>query len=97
MLREDIIDLSRSVKQLGMDLIIVTNGVLLPYKKEILDYADVLNISVDGNEETHDKLRGKGNYEKVIKAAEVLRDAEKRNLKKVINTILNNERFQILC
>jgi len=29
---------------------------------------DVINISIDGNKETHEKLRGKGSYEKAVKS-----------------------------
>jgi len=95
LVRKDILELSKSVKNLGMDLIIVTNGILLPDKKEIIEYADVIDISIDGTEETHDRLRGKGNYQKAIKGLEVLRDAGKKKLKNVINTILNNETIEL--
>lgn len=91
LLRPDIIKLAKSVKDLAMELIIVTNGILLPAKKEILKFADVINISIDGNKKTHEKLRGKGNYEKALKALKIIKDCKKKGLKKVINTILNNE------
>ncbi len=94
LLRNDIIDLSLSVKELGMDLIIVTNGLLLPKKPEIADIADIINISIDGNRTTHDHLRGRGNYDKAIRGLEVLSESSKLK-KRVINVILNNETIEI--
>lgn len=94
LLRNDIIDLSLSVKRLGMDLIIVTNGILLPKKPEIVEIADIINISIDGNRFTHDRLRGEGNYDKVLKGLAIVSESSKRN-KRVINAILNNETIEI--
>lgn len=96
LIRDDIIELSKSVKKLGMSLIIVTNGVLLPKKREILEYTDVINVSLDGNKESHDKLRGEGQFEKVINALQVLKNTKRKKLKKVIQTILNNETIEHL-
>lgn len=95
LVRKDIIELSKSAKDLGMELIIVTNGILLPAKREIVNYADVIDISIDGTEETHDRLRGNGNYQKALKGLEILRDTKRKSLKKVINTILNNETIEL--
>ncbi|MBU0506840.1 radical SAM protein [bacterium] len=94
LVRKDIIELSASVKKLGMDLIIVTNGILLPKKQEILEYADVINVSLDGNQESHEKLRGPNSYTKALEALELIKNTKKKRLKKVVNTILNNETIQ---
>ncbi len=96
LLRKDIIELSKSAKELGMSLIIVTNGILLPKKMEIVDYADVINISIDGNKDSHDKLRGKGNFAKAISALDSLKSVKRKKVKVVINTILNNETIEDL-
>lgn len=96
LLRPDIIELSRHAKEIGLDLIIVTNGMLLPKKMEITEYADVLNISIDGNRETHDRLRGVGNFDKVIQALEGVKANRRKKMKLVINTILNNETIEHL-
>lgn len=95
LLRDDIIDLSKSVKSLGMDLIIVTNGILLPQKKDIVKYADIINISIDGNEATHDKLRGAGSYKRTLEGINALNSIRKRKLKVVIQTIINNETVEL--
>jgi len=95
LVRKDIIELSKFAKELGMELIIVTNGILLPSKKDITKYADVIDISIDGTEETHDSVRGKGNYQRALRGLETLADARRKNLKKVINTILNNETIEL--
>ncbi|MCD6583625.1 MAG: radical SAM protein [Candidatus Omnitrophica bacterium] len=48
-----------------------SNGTLLPYKIGEIRNLDFLKLSLDGPEEIHDFLRGKGSYKSVIKAAEV--------------------------
>ncbi len=95
LLRKDIIELSKYSKELGMDLLIITNGTLLPKKKDILKYADVINISIDGNKGTHEHLRGKGSYDLALRGLEVLKNNGRKKLKKVINTILNNETIEL--
>lgn len=96
LLRDDIVELSAHAKKLGLKLIVVTNGLLLSKRAGILEYVDVLNLSVDGNRDSHDKLRGVGNYDKVIKVLEMLKTNRRKSMKLVVNTILNNETIEHL-
>ncbi len=77
LLREDLGGLINYAKEeLGFYCSIATNGVLLAEKiKEESSFKqlDMVQISLDGLRETHDKLRGKGVYDKIIPALEALK------------------------
>jgi len=70
---------------------IFTNGTLL---KQFLENNDITNfqkyinicVSIDGTQEYHDEIRGKGNYEKSI---EGIKKALSLGIKTTINTVLN--------
>lgn len=71
LLRDDLPILMKESKNLGMMNAVITNGTLLDKRKEeIVPYSDVIVVSIDGEKETHDKIRGKvGTYNKAISAA----------------------------
>ena len=48
-----------------------SNGTLVPDCIDNIRELDFLKLSLDGPKSVHDLLRGKGSYEKVIKAADV--------------------------
>ena len=66
LLRDDIGDIINYAKNKGMYIEIATNGLLIEKRIEELKNVDTFVISLDGNEETHDRLRGKGTYKKTI-------------------------------
>ena len=51
-----------------------TNGFLIPKYINVFDKNDGIMVSIDGNRETHDRIRGKGSYDKAIKALECLKE-----------------------
>ena len=68
-IREDFLTIMAHVKSFGLPISFTTNGTLLDQKKiqKVVELGvDAVNISVDGPEEVHDKLRGQGNFGKVI-------------------------------
>lgn len=51
-----------------------TNGILVPKYIDVFDKNDGIQVSIDGDRETHDRIRGKGSYDKAIEALECLKE-----------------------
>ncbi len=65
----------KCLKQYGFELGMVTNGVLLNRYRELIgDQFKVIYVSVDGDREMHDKVRGAGVFDKVATNLAELRD-----------------------
>jgi len=75
-LREDWFSIAQCIKNLGMNLSIVSNGTILDKFIDKISQLKpkVVGISLDGMKESHEKIRGKGTFEKVIRAIELLRE-----------------------
>ncbi|OGS19542.1 MAG: hypothetical protein A2219_02340 [Elusimicrobia bacterium RIFOXYA2_FULL_50_26] len=60
LLHRGALDLIRTIKSKGMHCLVITNGSLIGrFAPELVEAGlDELNISLDGNEETHDAIRG---------------------------------------
>lgn len=67
-LRKDIGDIVNYVSQRGMMVELVTNGINFEKNLDAMKKLDFLAISVDGNEEVHDRNRGRGSFKIAIKA-----------------------------
>jgi radical SAM protein with 4Fe4S-binding SPASM domain len=73
--RRDIFDIAKEAKELGIITYLSTNGLYIKSSnaKKILDTFNYIGISIDGNEEIHDRFRGlKGAFRESIKAIELL-------------------------
>ena len=78
LLRPDLMEVAAHMTHLGMTPCIVSNGVLLtPEKAGRLYDAGMrtLSISVDGNQRTHDAIRGEGTYVRALAGISNARDA----------------------
>jgi Fe-coproporphyrin III synthase len=67
-------------RKLGFTNNMVSNGMLLPSQRnrEILEYVDLIAISIDGKKELHDHIRGQdGAFEKMLKGVAVLQSMQK--------------------
>ncbi len=71
LLRPDIGEISRFIKNKGMYLCIITNGSLLPKKLDEVKDVDNLTISLDGALEGNDRNRGKGTFAITLKAIDL--------------------------
>lgn len=83
-------EMIKLIKKEGHFTHVITNGFLLPKKaKELVDAGlDSIQISLDGPEELHDKIRGEGFYKEAIKGIKLLNKYS--NIRVVINyTIIN--------
>lgn len=68
LLRKDIGELVSFSKNLGMYVCVITNGSLLEQKLEEVRNVDNLTISLDGNRENNDKVRGQGAFDAALSA-----------------------------
>ncbi len=73
--RPDWFEIAHCVKDLGMKLAFVTNGWSMP---DVIDRLadlepEVVGLSIDGTEPTHDSIRKPGSYKRVIKAINLLK------------------------
>lgn len=68
LLRDDIWKIAEIIRTKGMGLTMATNGTILSnYIIEMIKKYNVkIGVSLDGCEETHDKIRGKGVYRKAL-------------------------------
>ena len=79
-LYSDLEELFKYSRSLGYQNTLASNGMLLQSERNqrILEYVDLIAISIDGPEELHDKIRGqKGAFAKMMKGVEVLRSLNK--------------------
>ena len=73
LIRGDIHEIVTHAKSLGMMVQLYSNGYFVPKKIETIKLTDGLFISLDGPEEIHDAIRGKGSYARAIAAIEAAR------------------------
>jgi MoaA/NifB/PqqE/SkfB family radical SAM enzyme len=71
MLRPDIGELVEETRRLGMRAAMVTNGFKIPERMDVVRRLSELVISLDGDEEAHDRQRGKGTWKRVMRAVEI--------------------------
>jgi len=62
------------IREFQDHVVLSTNGMLLPKYIDVFEKKDGIQVSVDGDRETHDRIRGKGSYDKAIKALECLQE-----------------------
>lgn len=96
LLREDIYDLIALVHRHRINTCLASNGTLLTEevaRKLSLAGIGVVNISIEGDEATHDALRGKGNF---VKAVEALKNLAKYKIETTIATIVSKQNYATL-
>lgn len=96
LLRNDIGEIIRFICDLGMACNVNTNGYLVPRRIKDLKRLDTISVSMDGDKEIHDKLRGQGSFEKAIKAIEVARQNGIKVHVMSVLTKLNRDRIDFL-
>ena len=73
LLRKDIGEILNYIKKKGFYVGFNTNGYLVPSKIEDLKCVDTVCVSLDGKKANNDINRGKGCFDKVMKAMDVIR------------------------
>lgn len=88
LLRKDIGEIIDYAHEKGVITIMVTNGELLKQRIKDIKNVDILIFSLDGSERTHDTLRGKDSFKKVMAAFKI---ARKENLQLFTITVLTSK------
>jgi len=74
LLRNDIGELVNYANENGIFTSVISNGYLVPQKIAELKKLELLFLSLDGSEKTHDVTKGKGSFKKQIEAIEAALD-----------------------
>ena len=93
--RDDWYEIAWCVKDLGMNLTFVTNGILVPefiHKLKTLE-PNVVGVSLDGLKKTHDSIRTKGSYDAALNAIELLQE---NDIQATVITTLSKSNFKEL-
>ncbi len=85
LLRSDIAEVLRSAYARSFQVDLTTNAVLVPQYLEDLTGLDSLIVSLDGRQETHDTIRGKGVYLSALKAVEMSRQ---KGIKVILSAVI---------
>jgi len=96
LLREDIFGLISFANSLKINTCLTSNGVLIDEmvaKRLSSSRISVVNISIEGLEEVHDSLRGKGSFLKAVKALENL---SSNNIETTIAAIVSRQNYASL-
>lgn len=70
--RSDIRAIADCLKAGGLFLSLNTNGTLIPAQREVVRRFDHVKISIDGPEDIHDAIRGKGVFKKALQGLELV-------------------------
>jgi MoaA/NifB/PqqE/SkfB family radical SAM enzyme len=70
LLREDVGEVFDYAKRKGFQVYLSTNGSLASRRAEQVRGVDHVNLSLDGEREVHDRIRGKGAFDNAVKALE---------------------------
>ncbi|MCP4369905.1 MAG: radical SAM protein [Deltaproteobacteria bacterium] len=97
LLRDDTKEIVDYLKNSGMYVNLVTNGLLLPEKIDEVVNVDSLCISLDGREENNDYTRGKGAYKAAMAAIKVARERKLRFVVHATLTKKNINDIEYLC
>lgn len=93
LIREDIGELISGCRKIGMKASLMTNGILIAERVNEIKDLDLILVSIDGPEEIHDKIRGKGCFSKALRGMDILK---KNNKKFLIVTVINKENIAYL-
>jgi radical SAM protein with 4Fe4S-binding SPASM domain len=88
-LRPDFLDIVRAIRARGMHCTMVSGGRGIDVElARAMASADIgsVSISIDGAEQVHDRLRGKGSYRDALAALRALREA---GVRRTVNTQIN--------
>lgn len=79
-------DLARRAKSKGMAVVLTTNGILAPRMHvDLFDPFDLVQVSIDGAVETHDRMRGKGGFSRAL---EGVREIRRRHPDKTVRLMM---------
>lgn len=86
LLRNDIGEIVDCIADLGIECNINTNGVLLLNRIKDIKKVSMVSVSLDGEKEIHDRMRGSGSFDKAINAIKI---AKEHGIKVNVLSVLN--------
>lgn len=89
LLRDDIGEIISYIEKKGIYSKINTNGMLIPQKIGQIRLTNQVNLSFDGPEVVHDRVRGKGSFRAVLEAVNILKKNNKKTVFHVTLTKYN--------
>ena len=93
-LRPDFRKLSAEVQATGMITAVVTNGLRISLRPELLDFLDELVVSLDSpHPETNDRLRGEGSYQGAVQTIDL---ALRRGVRTFVSMVLTRQNLSDL-
>jgi len=95
LLREELPQISRMLRNAGVYHSINTNGSLVPEKINALKNADLIILSLDGSSDINDSLRGDGSFDQVMRAIDSMIENEIRFSITTVITEINSNRKNI--
>jgi MoaA/NifB/PqqE/SkfB family radical SAM enzyme len=87
LLRDDIGEIIDGAADLGISATLNTNGLLLPKRIDAIRRASGVTLSLDGEEEVHDSVRGRGTQAQVLAA---IRTARGAGLRVAVTAVLSS-------
>lgn len=92
LIRDDIGQIIKTIKNCGMECGMNTNGSLIPQKIKELKLIDLITVSLDGPEKVNDLNRGKETYKKAMTGIET---ALAMGIKTHLNAVITKHNCQI--
>jgi MoaA/NifB/PqqE/SkfB family radical SAM enzyme len=87
LIREDIEEILENVFSYRFKVTLTTNGILVPGHLDVLKNLDLLVISIDGGQDTHDAIRGKGAHELALRAIDL---SHKNGIRMLISSVITS-------
>lgn len=91
LLRKDIGNIIHHAKKRGIFTGVSASGIFIPECIDNIKDLDIIFISLDGERNVHNYLRGKGSYDKAIRAIEILK---KNNINVWTTTVINKKNMK---
>jgi MoaA/NifB/PqqE/SkfB family radical SAM enzyme len=88
LIRKDIVEILEAAFRNKFKTTLTTNGILVPVYLDLLQNLDLLIISIDGKEATHDFLRGQDTHKYVLNAIDL---SQKKEIKLLISAVISRE------
>jgi MoaA/NifB/PqqE/SkfB family radical SAM enzyme len=73
LLHPEFTEICRIVRELCGRVVLSTNGIRIPEVIDAFQASDSIQVSVDGDREAHDSIRGEGSYEKAVGGLGILK------------------------
>ncbi|MDD1729244.1 MAG: hypothetical protein LUQ50_09245 [Methanospirillum sp.] len=73
-LHPDFPEICKCIREISGSVVFSSNGILIKDVIHLLRTSDAIQISIDGDQDTHDCIRGTGNYDVAVEALHLLNE-----------------------